>query len=202
MSGTTLTIGIENGTSETVDLSSLQDGVDDADNDPTNEYNLQLFLNNNTLELTDGGGTKTADLSPLNGTDDQNLNGAALNGTNLTISIENGNSATVNLSPIQDGVDDADNDPTNELISNAALGPNDNFIIIDQGNGNFINIDVTDLNNSGTDDQNISGSSFDPSNNQLTIGIESGNAQIIDLSNLDVDIIGGNGIDVTGSSGT
>ncbi|PPK87264.1 endosialidase-like protein [Neolewinella xylanilytica] len=56
LSGTDLSI--EDGNS--VDLSTLQDGVDDADADPTNEIQ-QLSLNGNTLSLTDGG---DVDLSP------------------------------------------------------------------------------------------------------------------------------------------
>ena len=38
-----------------------------------------------------------------------------LNGTELQIDIEDGTSATVDLAPLQDGVDDADNNPTNEI---------------------------------------------------------------------------------------
>lgn len=41
------------------------DLVDDADADPTNEYNSSLVLNGTNLELTDGGGLITTDLSPL-----------------------------------------------------------------------------------------------------------------------------------------
>jgi hypothetical protein len=37
---------------------------------------------------------------------------------------------------------------------------------------------------SGTDDQNIQGSSFDSNSSQLTIGIEGGNSQTVDLSSL------------------
>ena len=40
----------------------LQDGVDDADNDPTNEYNTGFVLNGTNLEITDAGGTQTVDL--------------------------------------------------------------------------------------------------------------------------------------------
>jgi hypothetical protein len=59
LAGNTLTIGIENGTNETVDLSAL---VDDADADPTNEYNTGVVLNGTDLEITDGGGTITTDI--------------------------------------------------------------------------------------------------------------------------------------------
>ena len=73
-----LTIGIEGGTSETVDLSSLQDGVDDADNDPSNEYNTSFVLSGTNLEITDAGGTQTVDISSLTGTDEQNIAGSGL----------------------------------------------------------------------------------------------------------------------------
>lgn len=41
------------------------DMVDDADADPTNEYNQTIVLNGTDLETTDGGGTIITDLSPL-----------------------------------------------------------------------------------------------------------------------------------------
>ncbi len=46
---------------------SLVGGVDDADADSANELNTSLVLNNASLELTDSGGTLTADLSSLAG---------------------------------------------------------------------------------------------------------------------------------------
>jgi hypothetical protein len=65
LSFTSPNLMIEDGNS--VDLSALQDGVNDADADPTNELNTLLALNGMNLELTDAGGTLTADLSPLAG---------------------------------------------------------------------------------------------------------------------------------------
>jgi len=63
-----------------------------------------------------GDGTSASPLSVQGDlTDDQNLTGATLTGTSLQIDIDNGSSATVDLAPLQDGVDDADADPTNEL---------------------------------------------------------------------------------------
>jgi hypothetical protein len=41
------------------------DNVDDADNDPANEYNTGVVLNGTDLEITDGGGTQTVDLGSL-----------------------------------------------------------------------------------------------------------------------------------------
>ncbi|MEL6986855.1 MAG: tail fiber domain-containing protein [Bacteroidota bacterium] len=48
-----------------VDLSSLQDGINDADADPTNELNTDIILNGTNLETTDGGGTISTNLSSL-----------------------------------------------------------------------------------------------------------------------------------------
>ncbi|MBL4670524.1 MAG: hypothetical protein JKY30_14865 [Flavobacteriales bacterium] len=103
LTGTNLTIAIEGGSSEVIDLSSLQDGVNDSDADPTNEYNTSVVLNGTDLEITDGGGTITTDLSSLvssGGTDDQNISGSGLAGTNLTIAIENGSSEIIDLGPL------------------------------------------------------------------------------------------------------
>lgn len=63
LTGTTLTIGIQNGTAQSVDLSSL---VNDADADSTNELLTSATLNGADLELVDAGGTKTVDLSDFN----------------------------------------------------------------------------------------------------------------------------------------
>lgn len=118
-----------------------QDNVDDADSDPNNETISEIYFSNDTLFVTEAGGTiKTfiptaagdnwgtevvnsdASLSgdgtaasPLgvNGdlTDDQNL---IYTQANQTLDISGGNSVTLN-------VDDADADPSNELITNATL---------------------------------------------------------------------------------
>jgi hypothetical protein len=65
--------------SNSVDLSALQDGTIDADADPTNELNTNLQLSGMNLQLSDAGGTLTADLSPLAGSligDGHSLNAA------------------------------------------------------------------------------------------------------------------------------
>jgi hypothetical protein len=81
------------------------DAVNDADSDSTNEMNTGVVLNGTDLEVTDGKGTIVADLSPLQdgtGTDDQNISGSSLSGTDLIIGIEGGTSETVALSSLQD----------------------------------------------------------------------------------------------------
>ena len=87
--------------------------VDQLDNSATNELLVSAALNGTNLELTDGGGTISVDLSSLTssaGTDDQNLTAATLTGTTLQIDIENGSSVNVDLASIAglDGADGAD----------------------------------------------------------------------------------------------
>jgi hypothetical protein len=68
-----------------------------------NSASSQLYItdgngiNIDSVTISSGGGA---------GTDDQNLNGATLAGTILTIDIEDGNSATVDLFDLIDGLDD------------------------------------------------------------------------------------------------
>ncbi|MCT4581162.1 MAG: hypothetical protein N4A35_07065 [Flavobacteriales bacterium] len=72
----------------------------DADADPSNEIqDLQIVGNN--LTITNNGAPTTIDLSPyLDNTDDQNIDSVSLNGNNLTVYIENGTAATVDLSAL------------------------------------------------------------------------------------------------------
>ena len=46
----------------------INDMVDDADNDPSNEYNTGFTFNGTDLEITDGGSVQTVDLSILDNT--------------------------------------------------------------------------------------------------------------------------------------
>ena len=178
LNGTTLDLSIEDGNGVSVDLSGLQDGVDDADNDPTNELNTGGALNGTTLEITDAGGSVTVDLSSLDnsGTDDQNLSGATLNGTTLDLSIEDGNGVSVDLSGLQDGVDDADNDPTNEL--NSSIGINGTNLEITD-NGGTLSVDLSPID---SDDQILTSAELNGSN--LDITIENGNTVSADVSAL------------------
>lgn len=85
--------------------SVTNDQVNDADADPTNEYNTTIVLNGTDLETTDGGGTIVTDLSSLqDGVNDADadptnelITSAALNGNNLEIT-DNGGTKSVNLS--------------------------------------------------------------------------------------------------------
>ncbi len=161
LSGTDLTIGIENGTNETVDLSSLV-GTDDQ----------ALSLSGNTLTLEDGG---TVDLSGyLDNTDDQAITEFSLDGTTniLTLTLEDGGTQTVDLSGFVSSDD--------QNIEN--LGLAGNILTVGIEGGTAQTVDLSALDNSGTDDQNISGSGL--SGTDLTIGIENGTSETVDLSSL------------------
>ncbi|WP_297692155.1 hypothetical protein, partial [uncultured Eudoraea sp.] len=121
-----LTVGIENGSDLTVDLSGLvSDGSEtvvtgaginvvtgtgttadpyvitatEVDGSVTNEINTAFAVNGTDLEITDSNGTLSVPLASL-GTDDQNIDVLTLNAaTNvLTVGIENGSDLTVDLS--------------------------------------------------------------------------------------------------------
>jgi len=89
---------------------------DDADADPVNEIQ-DLNLTGNTLTITNKTNPTAIDLAPFSGV---NTDNQTLNLTNTDLSISGGN--TVDLSPLQDGVNDADNNPTNELQSLTLTG--------------------------------------------------------------------------------
>ena len=110
--------------------------VDDNDHSPFNEFQTIELVGNN-LVLSDGGGE--VDLSGLGGgggTDDQTLQ---LNGT--TLSIEDGNQ--IDLAVIQDGTEDADADPQNEL-QELLYTPATGKLILTQGSTVFLPIDDID----------------------------------------------------------
>ena len=101
------------------------------DNDSSNEYNTGASLSGTVLSVTDGGGSQTVDLSSLQdgiGTDSQVL---SLSGNILSIS--GGNSVTLN-----DDVNDADSDPSNELQTITKSG---NTVTLSHGGGTFTDSD-------------------------------------------------------------
>ena len=95
---------------------------DDADADPMNEMNTGVVLNGTSLEVTDAGGTLSADLSSLvNDTDADPTNemntGVVLNGTTLEVT-DAGGTLSADLSSLGN---DADADPTNEINTGVVL---------------------------------------------------------------------------------
>ena len=94
-----LTIGIEDGTAEVIDLSSLI--VTNTDNQNISGSNFNASTNELTIGI-ENGNAQVVDLSSLSDsdTDNQNISGSSFNAlTNeLTIGIEDGNAQVVNLS--------------------------------------------------------------------------------------------------------
>ena len=118
------------------------------------------------------------------GTDDQNITGSSFNTGNgeLTIGIENGSSQNVDL----DGrylTGETDGSVTNELQDLDQLSLNGTTLEISLEQDPTVNtVDLASLQDgTGTDDQNITGSSFNTGNGELTIGIENGSSQNVDL---------------------
>lgn len=106
LTGTTLQISIEDGSSTSVNLSAL---VNDADADATNEIQT-LSLSGNTLAISSGNNVSLAGFA---NTDNQNLS-STVSGTNRTINISGGTGTIISVA-------DNDNDATNEYNTGVAL---------------------------------------------------------------------------------
>jgi len=115
----------------------------DADYDPENEIQ-DLSFNNNILTITKKTNPTQINLAAYQGdnTDEQQL---SLSGTQLSISGGN----TIDLSPIQDGVNDADSDPTNELQI-MSLSHDTIFL----SNGGFVKLPTDQVNDADSDPTN------------------------------------------------
>ena len=104
-----LSITLENGNTQTVDLSSLN-------NSGTDDQALSFDNSSNVLTLEDGG---TVDLTKFlddTNTDEQEITDFSINGSNiLSITLENGNTQTVDMSSYV-------NNDTNELQSLSQSG--------------------------------------------------------------------------------
>ncbi|RNC91558.1 MAG: hypothetical protein ED555_00005, partial [Allomuricauda sp.] len=182
LSGTDLTIGIENGTNEVVDLSSLV-GTDDQ---TAAEVSVADAGGNFTATDVEGALAELA----AGSTDDQNISGSGLSGTDLTIGIENGTNEVVDLSSLV-GTDD-------QNIESLGVDTGTNILTVGIENGTSQTVDLSHLDDAGTDDQNISGSGL--SGTDLTIGIENGTNEVVDLSSLvgtDDQNISGSGLSGT-----
>jgi hypothetical protein len=135
--------------------------INDSDADATNEFNTAATLTGTNLNITDGGGTFIVDMSSLvGGGDPSSVNelnsGASLTGTVLSITDPGGN-VSVDLVSLQDGVNDADSDPTNEYNSTVVL--------------NGTNLETTDGGGTIITDLSSLGGAGDPSStNELNTG--------------------------------
>lgn len=172
INGTNLSISNGN----LVDLSVLQDGVEDADADPGNELQTLSFdINTNELSLSNGnsisiptGGTD-ADANPLN-----EIQQLSLNGTVLSLSDDGGE---VNLAVLQDGVVDGDADPFNEIQT---LSKSGNNVILSNGGGSFWDDDTDADADPANEIQNISlsGNMLTLSNGGGTVTLPSGGSSV------------------------
>ncbi len=121
-------------------------------------------------------GTQWVLIGTGTGSDNQNLTGASLTGTSLQIDIENGNSATVDLAPLQDGTGTDTQNLTGATLSGTSLQ-------IDIENGNPAVVDLAPLQDgTGTDNQHLTGASL--TGTSLQIDIEDGNSAMVDLVGL------------------
>ena len=113
----------------------------DASSVFTDTDNQDLSLTSNILSLTNDG--TSVDLTTyLDNTDNQNISGSGLSGTDLTIGIQNGTSETVDLSSLQDGTG-----TDNQNISGSGLSGTDLTIGIQNGTSEVI--DLSSLNTGG-----------------------------------------------------
>ena len=135
-----LTINIENATAQTVDLTPYLDNTDDQQ---ITDFTIDPTTNILTITLEDGG-TQMVDLSGLNnaGSDDQLL---SLSGDILTL--EDG--GTVDLTPYLDNTDD-------QQITDFTIDPATNVLTITLEDGGTQMVDLSGLNNAGSDDQLLS----------------------------------------------
>ncbi|CAZ94705.1 beta strand repeat-containing protein [Zobellia galactanivorans] len=157
-----LTVGIENGTAQTVDLSHL-------DNPGTDNQNIQnLTFSGTTLTVgIEGGSSDTVSLAAL--ADNQSIKGSGLSGTTLTIGIEDGSSETVNLSSLAN-------------TDNQQISLSGNIITLANGTSADTTVDLTDF----RDDQNLSSAVVVP-NESVEIQINDGTNTTISIEDADAD---------------
>ena len=175
LTGTTLNLSLQNDgvPTQTVNLASLV-GTDD-------QNLVAPTLVGTTLNLNIENGTGTSiDLAPLQdgtGTDDQTIDNFSLSGTTLRLSLENDGQPlqTVNLASLV-GTDDQN------LTTPTLVGTTLNLNI---ENGLGTSIDLAPLQDgTGTDDQNIQNLALNATTNILTVGIENGTSQTVNLTSL------------------
>lgn len=151
----------------------------DADNNPANEFNTSVSLGiDRKLRITDGGGTKEADLSSLvsSGSPPQDLQ---LTGDKLKVT-DNPSGSEIDLAPYRD-----DTDKQNLLLSGTTLS-------IDRGNSinlSSINTDAQSIALSGTN-LSISGG------NTVNLSSINTDAQNIALTGTNLSITGGNTVNL------
>ncbi|MDE3744145.1 beta strand repeat-containing protein, partial [Maribacter polysaccharolyticus] len=89
-----------------VDGGSVTINPDDADADPTNEYNTGISFDGTNLTVTDGGGNRSVDISALGADTNTTNTSLTQDGTNLILTDSDTNTVSIPLSDI--GTDDQD----------------------------------------------------------------------------------------------
>ncbi len=198
LNGTIINVYIEDGTSASVDLQPIIDsainntpaGSDDQDltlspgTATTSIIDIESSTSNITIreglgiQLTEAGNTLTI-------TGDQDIDSVTLNGTDLTVYIENGASSLVDLQPIIDSAianTPAGSDDQN--IDSVTLNGTDLEVYIENGSSSLVDlqpiIDSAIANTpAGSDDQNID--SVTLNGTDLAVYIENGTSSLVDL---------------------
>ncbi len=136
---------------------------------------VDVTVNGTTGEVTIDASSAGDDWGSQDVVSDATLNGTGVTGDALGTVIGN----TIETGEI---TDDEILEEDLDMTTHATAGE-DNFVMTyDDASGGFTWVDPTTV---GTDDQNISGSGFNGTTNILTIGIEDGTSETIDLSDLD-----------------
>lgn len=166
--------------------SVVNDNVDDADADPSNELQV-LSLSNDTLYLSNGGFV-LLDEYAIDNVDDADANPTneiqALSFSNDTLYLSNGGSVYLGDYAI-DLVDDADADPNNEIQDISLVGYD-----LSISSGSTINLSAIN-----TDQQTLSYNS-----GTSTLSILGGNSVVIPNGDI-TDVTAGNGLSGGGASG-
>ncbi|KKL68702.1 hypothetical protein LCGC14_2122340, partial [marine sediment metagenome] len=198
LSGTDLTIGIENGTNEIVDLSSLV-GTDDqiatevvftptarlsSTNTQAAIEEVEADLNQSKIDATNAINANTTAINNHKAADQDTDASNELN-TAFAI-VNNGTEDVLRITDAAGNLDVLLNDigSDNQNLTGAALNGS-NILQIDIENGTSTTVDLSSLDNSGTDNQNIE--NLDLTGTTLTVGIEDGFAQTVDLASIDTD---------------
>ena len=199
----TVMVGNVSGTASWANISTIQDGIGTDDQNITDFDLTGTILN---LGIEDGN-TVTVDLSSLivTDTDDQQLQSFTLNGSDLNLTLEDGGSVVVNLSDLNDSVGitaiqtllitkiddvnstlashiaaDLDTNATNE-IQDLHYDTATQILKI-TNNGAATDVNLSALNNAGSDNQQLQ--SFTLTGNDLNLTLEDGGSVSVDLSDL------------------
>ena len=183
-----MTVGIEDGSSQTVSLASLAD----------NQSIQGSGFSGTTLTIgIEDGSSETVDLSPL--ADNQSIQNLGLSGTTLTVGIEDGSSQTVNLSTLADDDVSVTNVKSGNTIATisepgiTAVDINETITSLSQNTGTGV-ISYTNEDGGAAETANVvSGDS----GNELTVGADGGAKFTITPTDMDEGGIGSPTLETT-----